>query len=103
MRKELACCAAVRPRVVEVPGIEPPTPSRTCAPPVRDTPELKKMAVSRLGKDVVDSRMFPPSMTTLDARRQASRAGRSVTWRLPRRERTGNRANGAGKSTMLSW
>jgi ATPase subunit of ABC transporter with duplicated ATPase domains len=64
-------------------------------PPVRDSVSLAQLAVSRLGKDVVD---------LLDA--SASYGGREILhpieWRIAPGERTGILGvNGAGKSTLL--
>ena len=72
-------------------------------PPVRDTVELKKMAVSRLDKDVVDLENVSvvyddPSMP--GGKRPVLK---KVTWRIAPGERTGILGvNGAGKSTLLS-
>jgi ATP-binding cassette subfamily F protein uup len=74
-------------------------------PPPRDTVELKQMASSRLGKDVVDlldvSMVFPvrgdsdaPSHKTVL---------HEIEWRIAPGERTGVLGvNGAGKSTLLN-
>ena len=70
---------------------------------MRDTVELKKMAVSRLGKDVVDLENVSvvyddPSMP--GGKRPVLK---KVTWRIAPGERTGILGvNGAGKSTLLS-
>src|SRR5699024_8657021 len=64
-------------------------------PPVRDSIELKRLAVARLGKDVVDIENASVSFGD----RQVLR---DITWRIGPGERTGILgANGAGKSTML--
>lgn len=64
-------------------------------PPVRDAIELKRLAVARLGKDVVDIENVSVSFGD----RQVLR---NITWRLGPGERTGILgANGAGKSTLL--
>ena len=72
-------------------------------PPVRDTVELKKMAVSRLGKDVVD--LENVSVTYDDPSLPGGKRPvlKKVTWRIAPGERTGILGvNGAGKSTLLS-
>jgi ATPase subunit of ABC transporter with duplicated ATPase domains len=65
-------------------------------PEIRDKVALQSLAVSRLGKDVVDlldvSVTYPPSTSVLE----------DVEWRIAPGERTGILGvNGAGKSTLL--
>ena len=64
-------------------------------PPLRDTLELKRMAVSRLGKDVLDLENVSVSFdgtSVLD----------SVTWHIGAGDRIGLAGeNGAGKTTLL--
>lgn len=70
---------------------------------MRDTVELKKMAVSRLGKDVVD--LENVSVTYDDPSLPGGKRPvlKKVTWRIAPGERTGILGvNGAGKSTLLS-
>lgn len=65
-------------------------------PELRDPLALESMAISRLGKDVVD--LLDVSVSFGD-----NRVLRDITWRLAPGERTGLLgANGAGKSTLLS-
>lgn len=64
-------------------------------PPVRDTIQLQRLAVSRLGKDVVD-------IENADVYYGDHPVLHNVTWRIGPGERTGILgANGAGKSTLL--
>ena len=105
MRKELAWLRRGAPARTSKPKFRIDAANALIAdvPPVRDTVELKKMAVSRLGKDVVDLENVSvvyddPSMP--GGKRPVLK---KVTWRIAPGERTGILGvNGAGKSTMLS-
>lgn len=64
-------------------------------PPIRNPIELQRLAVARLGKDVVD-------LEDVGMRFGEHEVLREVTWRIGPGERTGILgANGAGKSTLL--
>ena len=105
MRKELAWLRRGAPARTSKPKFRIDAANALIAdvPPVRDTVELKKMAVSRLGKDVVDLENVSvvyddPSMP--GGKRPVLK---KVTWRITPGERTGILGvNGAGKSTLLS-
>ena len=105
MRKELAWLRRGAPARTSKPKFRIDAANALIAdvPPVRDTVELKKMAVSRLGKDVVDLENVSvvyddPSMP--NGKRPVLK---KVTWHIAPGERTGILGvNGAGKSTLLS-
>ena len=105
MRKELAWLRRGAPARTSKPKFRIDAANALIAdvPPVRDTVELKKMAVSRLGKDVIDLENVSvvyddPSMP--GGKRPVLK---KVTWRITPGERTGILGvNGAGKSTLLS-
>ena len=105
MRKELAWLRRGAPARTSKPKFRIDAANALIAdvPPVRDTVELKKMAVSRLGKDLVDLENVSvvyddPSMP--GGKRPVLK---KVTWRIAPGERTGILGvNGAGKSTLLS-
>ncbi|HTL42398.1 MAG TPA: ABC-F family ATP-binding cassette domain-containing protein [Pseudolysinimonas sp.] len=97
MRKELAWLRRGAPARTSKPKFRMDAAAALIAdvPPVRDTVSLTRLAVSRLGRDVVD---------LLDA--SVSYEGREILhpieWRIAPGERTGILGvNGAGKSTLL--
>ena len=64
-------------------------------PPLRDTLELKRMAVSRLGKDVID-------LDDVSVSFDGTPVLRDVTWHIGAGDRIGLAGeNGAGKTTLL--
>ena len=105
MRKELAWLRRGAPARTSKPKFRIDAANALIAdvPPVRDTVELKKMAVSRLGKDVVD--LENVSVVYDDPTMPGGKRPvlKKVTWRIAPGERTGILGvNGAGKSTLLS-
>ena len=97
MRKELAWLRRGAPARTSKPKFRIDAANELIAdvPPVRNPIELQRVAVARLGKQVVDLEDVSVSFggrTVLD----------EVTWRIAPGERTGILgANGAGKSTLL--
>ena len=105
MRKELAWLRRGAPARTSKPKFRIDAANALIAdvPPVRNTVELKQMAVSRLGKDVVD--LENVSVTFEDSSLPSGKREvlRRVTWRIAPGERTGILGvNGAGKSTLLA-
>ncbi|RBM02849.1 ABC transporter ATP-binding protein [Glutamicibacter soli] len=97
MKKELAWLRRGAPARTSKPKFRVEAANQLIAdvPPVRNPLELKRMATSRLGKDVIDlldtSVSFGPKQIL-----------KPFTWRIGPGERTGLLgANGAGKSTLL--
>lgn len=97
MKKELAWLRRGAPARTAKPKFRIEAANQLIAdvPPVRNPLELKRMATSRLGKDVIDlldtSVSFGPKQIL-----------KPFTWRIGPGERTGLLgANGAGKSTLL--
>lgn len=97
LRKELAWLRRGAPARTSKPKFRVDAANQLISdvPPVRDAIELKRLAVARLGKDVVDIEHVSVSF----GQRQVLS---DITWRLGPGERTGILgANGAGKSTLL--
>jgi ABC transport system ATP-binding/permease protein len=102
MKKELAWLRRGAPARTAKPKfrIEAANQLINDVPPPRDTVELSRMAVSRLGKDVVDLEKVSVAYPTEDG--GTREVLRDVTWLIAPGERTGILGvNGAGKSTLL--
>lgn len=97
MRKELAWLRRGAPARTSKPKFRIDAANQLIAdvPPPRDRLELSRLAVSRLGKDVVD---LLDASVSFDGRPVL----RNIEWRIAPGERTAILgANGAGKSTIL--
>ncbi|MGV3246371.1 ABC-F family ATP-binding cassette domain-containing protein [Rothia sp. 11254D007CT] len=104
MRKELAWLRRGAPARTSKPKFRIDAANALIAdvPPVRNKVELSQMAVSRLGKDVVDIVDVDVSYPDANAPGATKDVLKKVTWRIAPGERTGIMGvNGAGKSTLL--
>lgn len=97
MRKELAWLRRGAPARTSKPKFRIDAANQFIddVPPVRNPIELQRLAVARLGKEVIDLENLSISFGETEVLR-------GVTWRIGPGERTGILgANGAGKSTLL--
>ena len=97
MRKELAWLRRGAPARTSKPKFRIDAANQLIedVPPVRNPIELQRLAVARLGKDVIDLEGAGVRYGDRDVLRE-------VTWRIAPGERTGILgANGSGKSTLL--
>ncbi|GGH62923.1 ABC-F family ATP-binding cassette domain-containing protein [Rothia aerolata] len=104
MRKELAWLRRGAPARTSKPKFRIDTANALIAdvPPVRNKVELSQMAVSRLGKDVVDIDNVDVSFDDPTQPGGKRDVLKKVTWHIGPGERTGILGvNGAGKSTLL--
>lgn len=104
MRKELAWLRRGAPARTSKPKFRIDAANALIAdvPPVRNKVELSQMAVSRLGKDVVDLEEVDVSYPDPSRPGATREVLKKVTWRLAPGERSGIMGvNGAGKSTLL--
>ena len=104
MRKELAWLRRGAPARTSKPKFRIDAANELIAdePPARDPIQLKQMATSRLGKDVVDILDVSVSYPSSIDGEPDKQVLRNVEWRVGPGERTGILgANGAGKSTLL--
>ncbi|MGV3102476.1 ABC-F family ATP-binding cassette domain-containing protein [Rothia sp. 32237D007AR] len=104
MRKELAWLRRGAPARTSKPKFRIDAANALIAgvPPVRNKVELSQMAVSRLGKDVVDIEDVDVSYPDASKPGATKDVLKKVTWRIAPGERTGIMGvNGAGKSTLL--
>lgn len=104
LRKELAWLRRGAPARTSKPKFRIDAANELIAdvPPVRNSIELSRMAVSRLGKDVVDIDNVEVSFEDPTQPSGQRDVLKKVTWHIAPGERTGILGvNGAGKSTLL--
>ncbi|MFF2387490.1 ABC-F family ATP-binding cassette domain-containing protein [Agromyces sp. NPDC058104] len=104
MRKELAWLRRGAPARTSKPKfrIEAANQLIEDEPPVRNTVELSQLAVSRLGKDVVDLLDVSVVYPSAESATGTKTVLHELEWRIAPGERTGILGvNGAGKSTLL--
>lgn len=103
LRKELAWLRRGAPARTSKPKFRIDAANAIIAdvPPLRDTVSLQRLAVARLGKEVV--RLTAAEVSFSDPNGQRKQILDGITWDIAPGERTGILgANGAGKSTLLA-
>ncbi|HEX6365778.1 MAG TPA: ABC-F family ATP-binding cassette domain-containing protein [Agromyces sp.] len=104
MRKELAWLRRGAPARTAKPKFRIEAANQLIAnePPLRNPVELNRLAVSRLGKDVVDLLDVSVTYPSTDSGAASKTVLHELEWRIAPGERTGILGvNGAGKSTLL--
>jgi ATPase subunit of ABC transporter with duplicated ATPase domains len=104
MRKELAWLRRGPPARTSKPKfrIDAANALISDVPPLRNSVELSRAAMARLGKDVIDLLDVSVAYPASDGSSGAREVLRDIEWRIAPGERTGILgANGAGKSTLL--
>lgn len=105
MRKELAWLRRGPPARTSKPKfrIDAANALISDVPPLRNSVELSRAAMARLGKDVIDLLDVSVAYPAPDGSSGEREVLRDIEWRIAPGERTGILgANGAGKSTLLS-